>query len=128
MVGYYVYTKKFKKVDPNEKQIIDREKNVVSTDTRPTDAVTPSVVKADVTSPRNGGSHGKLSQVLGPEYTMTNACDDDKAEGDTDRTEVMDFEEGSPRKLPAIDTGNTPRDQLSPLDTQLKKPQLPPIP
>ena len=124
-VGYYIYKKKFKKVDP-EKQVIDKEKTVDSKDTRAMDAVTPSVVKTDVTSPRNSGSHGKISQVLGPEFTMTNACDDAKAGGDYDLTDVD--EQGSPRKLPAISTGNTPREALSPLDTQLKKPQLPPIP
>jgi hypothetical protein len=104
--------------------VIDKEKTMDSKDSRALDTVTPSVVKTDMTSPRNGGSHGKISQVLGPEYTMTNACDDAKAEGEL--TDVDD--QGSPRKLPAISTGNTPREALSPLDTQLKKPQLPPIP
>lgn len=125
VAGYYVYTKKFKKIHPNEKRIIDKEKSVVSTDTRRMDAVTPSVVKADLTSPRNSGSHGKITQLLGPEYTMTNQCDDSKINAVTELTyEELD----SARKLPAIVTGTTPRDALSPLDTQLKKPQLPPIP
>lgn len=127
--GYYLYMKKFKKVDPGEGKIIDKtEKSALPDDTRGLDPVTPSVVNTevnDVKSPRNGGSHGKLKQVLGPEYTMTNASDDSKTANKGD-VEVEDVE--SPRKLPPIITGNTPRETLSPLDTQLKKPALPSIP
>jgi len=53
---------------------------------------------------------------------MTNACDDAKIDDEEDLPE-------SARRLPALVTGSTPRDALtSPLDTQLQKPQLPPIP
>lgn len=123
VVGYYIYTKKFKKVDPNHKRVIDKGNTSTTQDYRLTDTVTPSVVQADVKSPKTGGSHGKISQVLGPEYTMTNACDDAK-------TELEDADDPqSARRLPSIVTGSTPRDALtSPLDTQLQKPQLPPIP
>lgn len=120
--------KKFKKVDPADKRIIDNEKNGVPDD-NPHHPVTPSVVNTEIkdTAP-NGGSHGKLKQVLGPEYTMTNASDDRKVaeSGTGEDMEMEDVE--SPRKLPPIMTGNTPRDALSPLDTQLKKPALPAIP
>lgn len=123
--------KKFKKVDPAGERIIDKEKNGVPDDSRGLEPVTPSVVNTelnDTKSPHNGGSHGKLKQVLGPEYTMTNnASDDSKAGNDVGNdVEMEDME--SPRKLPPIMTGNTPRDALSPLDTQLKKPALPGIP
>jgi len=124
--------KKFKKVDPGHERVIDNEKSGVHDDNRGLDPVTPSVVNTEINdskSPLNGASHGKLKQVLGPEFTMTNASDESKTTGADNNARDCDVEElESPRKLPPIITGNTPRDALSPLDTQLKKPTLPAIP
>ncbi|KAH3843014.1 hypothetical protein DPMN_116520 [Dreissena polymorpha] len=120
--------KNAKKVDPRiiDKEVTDVEETEKS---RELDAVTPSVVKTEM-SARNGVSHGKLTQVLGPEYTMSNATDEKKAEAVETAAEyhyVELHELESIHKLPPIETGHTPREALSPLDTQLKKSTLPAI-
>lgn len=119
--GIFYYIKKYKKVDPHgDKLDLDlNEKN------RHLDTVTPSVVNAEMLSPK-GASHGKLNQVLGPEFTMSNATDESKATH-SDVAEMSLEELETARKLPPIETGNTPRDAMSPLDTQLLKPTLPAI-
>ena len=115
--GYLLFTKKFKKVSPN---VIDKEKSNLST-RRSIDPVTPSVVDPEVKSPPNSGSHGKLKQVLGEEYTMSSSRPDESLK-------LQDMETNTASKLPPIETGQTPRETLSPLDTQLTKPALPSIP
>lgn len=129
VVVVIIKKKNAKKVDP---RVIDKEPTDVEEKHRELDAVTPSVVKAEM-SAKNGISHGKLTQVLGPEYTMSmsNATDEKKAETAIETVNEYHYMElselESPHKLPPIETGQTPREALSPLDTQLQKPTLPAI-
>ena len=111
------------------------------------ETITPSAMSAHIQS--RSGSHGKLKQVLGTEYTMTgetsvsvvNGVDEstgqenaiDANAGQTDDAKLHDDSdmnvtdtdshelEKSPRKLPPITEKPT-----SPTDTRLDKP-LPPI-
>ena len=98
------------------------------------ETITPSAMSTHIQS-RNG-SHGKLKQVLGREFTMTDelkgqaTTSNETVDTDTNKLKmnVTDLEgadeEASPRKLPPIEP--PAENPTSPLDTHLQSP-LPPI-